>query len=128
MKQASRQWRVNPEVPTQVEANYRPTRYGYNADLLCEVESEEVAQLIASAPDMALLLEKVLATLTDPQADDKTALELEIEIIQLLQKVNGTKSSDTCPSCQSDNISNEGPEDESTCHDCSNQWTEGSGK
>jgi hypothetical protein len=31
---------------------------------------------------------------------------------------------DTCPSCGSTNIANEGPEEEYTCHDCSHQWSE----
>lgn len=31
---------------------------------------------------------------------------------------------DACPECGSDNITNEGPESEYTCHDCSHQWSE----
>ena len=36
---------------------------------------------------------------------------------------------DTCPKCYSDNVANEGPENDDntldmTCHDCSHQWNE----
>lgn len=31
---------------------------------------------------------------------------------------------DACPQCHSENVANEGPEKQLTCHDCSNQWNE----
>lgn len=68
-----------------------------------------------------------------PDLSLKELRDLLSDLIQqgdayLIEDIEEGYKADKCPECESDNIANEGPSEDSqieiTYHDCSNQWTE----
>lgn len=54
----------------------------------------------------------------------KAIRNVSIECVDCSTVLVDADSDDLCPECHSDNIANEGPELEYTCHNCSYQWAE----
>jgi len=81
MSNKKRLWKLNPDMPNQIDVNGNVgAGICYRATLLCEVESEQDARLIAAAPEML----KLIVHLSKLNLRDH---KIENRIAKLLKKV-----------------------------------------